>query len=128
MKRKKPPSQEPTPSAEQLYQQARGQWAHVVDLGLYDDEHAVFGVTGLLQKAIRQDGRHVKALALLSDLLMEVGAYDEASALVARLLELEPEGTEHRWKRAILARAPSKRKNNEIRKRLAMKWLTESDW
>jgi cytochrome c-type biogenesis protein CcmH/NrfG len=123
-----PHHSEPDKSADELYQQARGRWAEIVDIGVYDDRKAIYTVTPILAKALRQDPSHVKSLALLSDLLMEVGAYEEASAMVARLRELEPGAPRHEEKAALLQKPPSKERRNEIQSYLAMKWQYTEDW
>jgi hypothetical protein len=123
---KKNPS--PGPSAEALYRQARERWQQAVDLGLEDDSAAIRGTTGLLQKAVRQDPEHVKSLALLSDLLAALTAYEEAAALVLKLRALEPEAEEHRRRAELLSLPGGKAKRSEIMKHLAVKWQATSDW
>jgi cytochrome c-type biogenesis protein CcmH/NrfG len=115
-------------SANELYQLARGRWAEILDLSLYDDTKTIFTVTPILAKALRQDPNHVKSLALMSDLLMEVGANAEAAELVARALRLEPGAKRHEDKAALLQKKPSKESRDEIRSYLAMKWLATEDW
>jgi hypothetical protein len=115
-------------SADALYQEARDRWAKVVDLGLYDDEKAIYPVTPMLERALRQDRSHVRSLALLSDLLMAIGADTEASELLARLRELEPGAKAHQEKIALLQKKRSKERRDEIRQYLAMKWQTTEDW
>jgi hypothetical protein len=125
MASQRPPEQKK--SADELYQEARDRWAKVVDLGLYDDDRAIYPVTSLLERARKQDSKHVKSLALLSDLMMELGADDEASELITRLLELEPDAKPHREKMALLKKERSKERRDEIRDYLETKWNTD-DW
>ena len=125
MATKKPES---GPSAEELYRQARERWQQAVDLDLYDDPAAIRGTTGLLQKAVRQDPKHVKAMALLSDLLAALTAYEEAAALVVKLRALEPDTEEHRKRAELLALPNGKEKRAEIMGYLAVKWQGTADW
>jgi tetratricopeptide (TPR) repeat protein len=119
---------QPRKSADELYQEARARWAKAVDLGVHDDEKVIYGVTPILEKALQENQKHVKSLALLSDLLMAAGADEEAIQLLARLLELEPDTTAHQEKVALLRQKRSKVRSDEIRHYLAMKWLTTEDW
>jgi hypothetical protein len=121
-------SAQPEKSADDLYQEARDRWAKVVDLGVYDDERVIYGVTPLLEKALRQNPQHVKSLALLSDLLMQMGADDEASGLLTKLRELEPDAKAHQEKAAFLRKKRTKERRDEIRHYLARKWLTTQNW
>jgi hypothetical protein len=116
------------PSPEELYRQARERWQQAVDLGLYDDPAAIRGTTGLLQKAIRQDPEHVRAMALLSDLLAALTAYEEAAALVVKLRTLEPDAEGHRRRAELLALPNGKEKRAEIMRHLAVKWQGTDDW
>jgi hypothetical protein len=125
MATKKPSS---GPSAEELYRQARERWQRAVDLGLYDDPAVIRGTTGLLQKAIRQDPKHIKAMALLSDLLAALTAYEEAAILVVKLRELEPDVKEHRRRAELLALPNGKERRAEIMRNLAVKWQATDDW
>src|SRR5262245_58720945 len=115
-------------TAEDLYREARKKWGAAVDLGLYDEEESILRVTGLLQKALRQDARHVRALALLCDLLAALTAYEEASDLAGRLRELQPDVEEHRIRQELLALPDAKEKRAKIMERLAVKWQCTSDW
>jgi hypothetical protein len=128
MATKKPSSGPSGPSAEELYRQARERWQQAVDLSLYDDPAAIRGTTGLLQKAIRQEPDHVKATALLSDLLAALTAYEEAAALVLKLRALEPEAEEHRRRAELLSLPNGKEKRAEIMRHLAIKWQSSADW
>jgi len=119
---------QPGTSADDLYQEARARWAKAVDIGVHDDEKVIYGVTPILEKALRENPKHVKSLALLSDLLMAVGADEEASQLLARLLELEPDAKPHQEKMALLRQKRSKERSDEIRHYLSMKWLTTENW
>jgi hypothetical protein len=118
----------PAKSADELYQEARDRWAKAVDLGVYDEESVIYGVTPILGKALRQNPQHVKSLALLSDLLMQMGADEEASRLLTKLRELEPDAKGHQEKAALLQQKRSKERRDEIRGYLAMKWLTTENW
>jgi hypothetical protein len=115
-------------SAQDLYEQARRRWAEAIDLGLYDDTKVILGTTGLLQQAIKLDPRHVRALALLCDLLAAHTAYAEAASLVQRLIELEPTREEHQRRQNLLALPNGREKHGEIIGYLAVKWQTTSDW
>jgi hypothetical protein len=125
MAKKRPSSRS---SAEGLYRQARERWQQAVDLSLYDDPAVIRPTTGLLQKAIRLDSQHVKALALLSDLLAALGAYAEATALAGKLRASDPEAEDHRRRAELLALPDGKEKRRKIMSRLAAKWLTTTDW
>jgi hypothetical protein len=128
MSRADSPPPTPHKSAEELYQEARERWAKVVDLGLYDDQKAIYTVTPILEKALRQDPKHIKSLALLSDLVMEMGAYADATEMVANLLVLEPAGKVHQDKWSLLERKNSKEKRDAIRDHLETRWQTTDDW
>jgi len=121
-------SAEPEKSAEELYQEARDRWAKAVDLGVYDDERVIYGVTPILEQALRQNPQNVKSLALLSDLLMQMGADEEASRLLTKLREVEPDAEAHQEKAALLQKKRSKERRDEIGHYLAMKWLTTQNW
>jgi hypothetical protein len=121
-------SAEPEKSADELYQEARDRWVKAVDLGVHDDERVIYGVTPILERALRQSPQHIKSLALLSDLLMQMGADEEASRLLAKLRQLEPDAKAHQEKADLLQKKQSKERRGEIRHYLAMKWLTTQDW
>jgi cytochrome c-type biogenesis protein CcmH/NrfG len=115
-------------SADGLYQKARDRWAEAVDLSLYDSEEVISPVIEILNQALRKDRNHVKSLALLSDLLMEMGRDRDASMLVAQLRDLEPDAKAHQKKEALLKKKWSKKTFDEIRDYVEMKWLTTEDW
>ena len=65
-------------TAAELYTQAYRQWREVVELDLQDSEDIVYGIMPLLIQGLGLDPDHLPSLDLLSDMLMEIGAYDEA--------------------------------------------------
>lgn len=92
-----------TATAAELYTQACQQWWEVVELGLHDSEDVVYGITPLLARALSLDPDHLPALDLLSDMLMEVGAYEEAAEFVEKMLSLAPDSSAYRKKLTALA-------------------------
>lgn len=92
-------------TAAELYMQAHQQWREVVELGLHDSEDIVYGIMPLLARALSLDPDHLPSLDLLSDLLMEAGAYEEAAECVEKMLGLAPHDVDHRKKLTALASA-----------------------
>jgi len=78
-------------AAVEFYTEALRQWREAVELDLYASEDIVYGIMPLLVKALDLDSDHWPALDLLSDLLMEIGVYDEAIELVEKMRDLTPE-------------------------------------
>lgn len=78
-------------AAVELYTEALKQWREAVELDLYASEDIVYGIMPLLVKALGLESDHLPALDLLSDLLMEIGVYDEALELVEKMLSLMPD-------------------------------------
>jgi len=115
------------PSAEELYQQARSKWHATIELSLYDDPASIPSTTGLLQKSIRLNPNHVGALALLSDLLATLTAYEEATAFARRVAELEPTVEEHQRRLTLLDLPNGKEKRQQIMTHLEAKWQG-SEW
>src|SRR5262245_58304095 len=118
----------PATSAEELYRDARKRWSAAIDLDLYDEEESILRVAGILRKAMGQDPQHVRATALLCDLLAALPAYDEAAPLAERLIELEPDNEEHRLRQRLLALPDGTEKRGKVMERLAVKWMGTSDW
>ncbi|MCP5195642.1 MAG: hypothetical protein H6974_02445 [Gammaproteobacteria bacterium] len=85
-----------------LYTQALRQWREAVELDLYASEDIVYGIMPLLVKILSLDADDLLALDLLSDLLMEIGAYDEAVELVEKMLDLAPDDDHYRQKLNML--------------------------
>ncbi|MFO1371994.1 MAG: hypothetical protein U1F42_06235 [Candidatus Competibacteraceae bacterium] len=92
-----------TTTATALYSQAHQQWREVVELGLHDSEDVVYGIIPLLARALSLDPDHLPSLDLLSDLLMEVGAYEEAAEFAEKMLSLAPANPTYRKKVTVLA-------------------------
>lgn len=78
-------------TAVQLWDKARQQWREAVELGLHDSEDIVYGILPLLVQGLRQDSDHLPSLDLLSDMLMEIGAYEEAVEFVEKMCDLVPD-------------------------------------
>lgn len=97
-------------SADELYSQARREWREVVELGLHDSEDIVYGIMPLLARGLGLDSDHLPSLDLLSDMLMEVGAYDEAVEFAEKMRDLAPDQTDSRQKLAALASDQSDRR------------------
>ncbi len=120
-----------TLSADQLYLEARGLWVKAVKRCIYDSEDIICRVMDLLERARQQNPRHVRALVLLSDLLMQLGAADEAMEVVSLLLRLQPNNKTHRRKKALLQQLQSKHGRDcqdEIREFIEVRWMTTNDW
>jgi hypothetical protein len=90
-------------TAAELYARAHQQWREVVELGLHDSEDLVYGIMPLLVEASNLDPDHLPSLDLMSDMLMEVGAYEEATELVEKMLGLTPNDVDCRKKLTVLA-------------------------
>lgn len=99
-----------TATVAELYAQAHQQWQEVVELGLHDSEAIVYGITPLLARALSVDPDHLPALDLLSDMLMEVGAYEEAAEFVEKMLSLTPDNSAYRKKFTALASSEGNRR------------------
>jgi tetratricopeptide (TPR) repeat protein len=89
-------------TATELYARACQQWREVVELGLHDSEDLVYGIMPLLVEALNLDPDHLASLDLMSDMLMEVGAYEEATELVEKILSLTPDNADSRKKLTAL--------------------------
>ena len=90
-------------TADDLHAQADQQWREVVELGLHDAEDLVYGIMPLLVRALSLNPNHLPSLDLLSDLLMEIDACEEAVEFVEKLLTLAPDNADGRKKLAALA-------------------------
>lgn len=109
-------------TATELYARAYQQWREVVELGLHDSEDLVYGIMPLLVEALNQDPDHLPSLDLTSDMLMEVGAYEEATELVEKMLSLIPDDADSRKKLTVLA-SDAKQQRRVIRAYLHQKRL-----
>lgn len=117
--------------AEELYREARARWAAIVDLSVYDDEEIITRVASALEPARAQDPKHVKTLVLLSDILMQLGALDEAMDAIDTLVELEPTSPTHaEKKRLVLAlQADFTSENRDaVREFIEERWTETDDW
>ena len=76
-------------TAAELWARARLQWREAVELGLHDSEDIVYGILPLLVQGLREDPDHLPSLDLLSDMLMEIGAYEEAVEFAEKVLDLD---------------------------------------
>lgn len=85
-------------AAVELYTEALKQWREAVELDLHASEDIVYGIMPLLVKALGIDPDDLPTLDLLSDLLMEIGVYDEALELAEKMLSLMPENDVYRQK------------------------------
>lgn len=90
-------------TATELYTQAHQEWREVVELGLHGSEDIVYGIMPLLANALSLDPDHLPSLDLLSDMLLEVGAYEEAFEFVEKMFGLAPDNPAHRKKLTLLA-------------------------
>lgn len=99
-----------TATATALYEQAIQQWEEVVGLGLHGSEDIVYGIIPLLVKGLELDPDHLPLLDLLSDLLMEIGAYDEALEFAEKLCNVVPDEKDYQQKQAVLADDDSNRR------------------
>lgn len=99
-----------TATSTALYEQAKQQWEEVVDLGLHGSEDIVYGIMPLLVKGLEFDPHHLPSLDLLSDLLMEIGACDEALEVAEKLCDLAPDELDYQQKRVILANEDPQRR------------------
>ena len=88
-------------------------------------------VARLLQKARRQNPRHIPSLVLLSDVLMALGADKKALEVVDLLIALQPRNQTHAQKKALLHRCQAKRNadNREaVREFIETRWTQTDDW
>lgn len=97
-------------SADELYSQAHREWREIVELGLHGSEDIVYGIMPLLVQGLGLDSDHLPSLDLLSDMLMEIGAYDEAVEFAEKMRDLAPDHTDSRQKLAALASDQSNRR------------------
>ena len=104
-------------TADELHAQAAQQRREIVELGLHDAEDLVYGIMPLLVRALDLDPNHLPSLDLLSDLLMEIDACEEALELAEKLLVLAPDSADGRKKLAALV------SDEENRRRLVRAYL-----
>lgn len=90
-------------TATDLYARACQQWREAVELDLHRSEDIVYGLMPLLVQGLGEDPDHLPSLDLLSDMLMEVGAYDEAVEFAEKMLDLAPDDADYKQKMAVLA-------------------------
>ncbi|MDV3352583.1 hypothetical protein SPB21_16585 [Leptothoe sp. ISB3NOV94-8A] len=118
-------------SADNLYLDARKRWTRVVSLSIHDSEDMLHSVERLLQKARRQNSRHVPSLVLLSDVLMALGSTQNAMEIVDSLIAIEPGNDTHVQKKALLERlqVTANYDNREaIWEFIEARWTQTSDW
>ena len=97
-------------TATELYARACQQWREAVELDLHDSEDIVSGILPLLVQGLRVDPDHLASLDLLSDMLMEIGAYDEAAEFVEKMCDLQPDDPECQRKLSALTGEESNRR------------------
>lgn len=97
-------------TASELFTKARQQWRDAVELGLHDSEDIVSGILPLLVQGLRSDPDHWPSLDLLSDMLMEIGAYDEAVEFAEKMRDLRPEDADFQRKFSALAEETGNRR------------------
>lgn len=110
-------------SASDLYARARSRWVSDLDLSLYEVDEGVFDVIADLEAAVRQDPGHVPALTLLSRLVMQVGAWDDAREYVVALIRAEPGEAKHRTQLRLIDGADEA----GVQEFLLDWWLFEAD-
>ena len=118
-------------SADHFYLEARSRWTKIVSLSIYDSEDLLASVARLLQKARRQNPRHIPSLVLLSDVLMALGADKKALEVVDSLIALQPHNQIHSQKKALLHQLQAKRNadNREaVREFIETRWTQTNDW
>lgn len=98
-------------TATELYAQVYRQWQEVVELGLHESEDIVSGIMPPLARALSLEPDYLPALDLLSDMLMELGAYEEAVELVEKMLGLCPDDPGYRGKLDALAGNGNRRRS-----------------
>jgi len=114
-------------TATELWAKAREQWREAVELGLHDSEDIVYGILPLLVQGLREDPDHLPSLDLLSDMLMEIGAYEEAVEFAEKMCDLMPDDADCQRKWSVLTGEENNRRR-AIRVYLHQKrlWLTKS--
>lgn len=124
-------SEQAARSADDLYREAREQFANIVDLDVYDNEDLTTPVAAILERARKQDPQHVPSLALLSDILMEIGADREAMEIVDLLLALQPDNATHVTKKTLLQQLQENRSydtRDAVRAFVEQRWTQTTDW
>ena len=81
-----------------------------MSIGLHDSEDVVYGITPLLARALSLGPDQLPSLDLLSDMLMEVGAYEEAAEFVEKIMSLAPDNSAYRKKLTALASSEGNRR------------------
>ena len=89
-------------TATDLYTQADQQWREAVELDLQSSEDIVYAIMPLLAQSLNLEPDYLPSLDLLSDMLMEVGAYDEAVEFAERLHDLAPNEADYERKMTAL--------------------------
>ncbi len=97
-------------TADDLHAQADQQWREVVELGLHDAEDLVYGIMPLLVRALGLNPNHLPSLDLLSDLLMEIDACEEAVEFAEKMLALAPDHADGRKKLTALVSGAENRR------------------
>lgn len=93
-------------TATQLHMRAYQEWREVVELDLHNSEDIVYGIMPLLANALSQDPDHLPSLDLMSDMLLEIGACEEAFEFMEKMLSLAQDHPAYRSKLALLDSDP----------------------
>lgn len=89
-------------TATDLYAQAQQQWQEAIELDLHESEDIVYAIMPLLAQSLNLEPDYAPSLDLLSDILMEIGAYDEALEFAERLHDLALDQPDYDQKLAAL--------------------------
>lgn len=111
-----------TATVAQLHMRAYQEWQEVVELDLHNSEDIVYGIMPLLSEALSQDPDHLPSLDLMSDMLLEIGAWEEAREFIEKMLSLVQDNPDYRPKLALL-NSDQKTRRHAIRGYLHQKRL-----
>lgn len=89
--------------ATDLYTRACQQWREAVELDLHGSQDIIYGIIPLLVEGLSLEPDHRPSLDLLSDLLLELGDYDEAHELVEKTGQLAPDDPDYQQKQALFS-------------------------
>jgi hypothetical protein len=127
-------------TADQLYHEACDTWVQVLDLSIYDDDIVIRNVASILEDSLARNPNHVKAISLLSDLLLELSALgwvteaervrssNRSAELLNTLIQLEPGVRAHLERLSLLQKEPAEDRCDQIRGYLIEKWRKSEDW
>ena len=100
-----------TATIAQLHMRAYQEWQEIVELDLHNSEDIVYGIMPLLSEALSRDPDHLPSLDLMSDMLLEINAWEEAFEFMEKMFSLAQDDPDYRPKLALLNSDPQTRRH-----------------